>query len=331
MRKCMLLLLAAGFGLLATAALCAAEEKAKGPQKPPPYTGLKKRIAVAPIEMQVTVQVTGAEGGQTTVKESTDRGPGTLGSNMTEQLTTALINTGRFVVLERKALSDVREEQALGKSGEVNPATAPATGQLIGAEWLIKAAITEYESKASRSGGLLGFKGFGIGGKKARAKVVLDVRIIDSSTGEVVDSVKASGDAKTSGAIGAIAVSGVVLAAGKEDKTPIGQATRTALENAVQFICDRMEKIPWRGRIVTIDGEEIIINSGARSNVRVGDTFDVFRLGKKLIDPDTGQVLGQRETKSGQVQVTEVQDKIGICRLISGSMPKEGDVIRRVG
>jgi len=329
MRKCTLLLLATAFGMLATAALWAAEEKTKEPQKPAPYTGLKKRIAVAPIEMQVTVQIAGAEGSQTTIKESTDRGPGTLGSNMTEQLTTALINTGRFVVLERKALSDVREEQALGKSGEVNPATAPATGQLIGAEWLIKAAITEYESKATRSGGLLGFKGFGIGGKKARAKVVLDVRIVDSSTGEVVDSVKASGDAKTSGVLGAIAVSGVVLAGGKEDKTPIGQATRTALKNAVQFICDRMDKVLWRGRIVSIDGEEIIINSGARSNVCVGDTFDVFRLGKKLIDPDTGQVLGQRETKSGQIQVAEVQEKISICQLMSGSMPKEGDVIRK--
>jgi curli biogenesis system outer membrane secretion channel CsgG len=329
MRKRILLLSAMGFVLLIPAALWAGEEKTKDTQKPPPYTGLKKRIAVVPIEMQVTVQVTGAEGEQTTVKESTDRGPGSLGSNMTEQLTTALINTGRFIVLERKALSDIKDEQALGKSGQVNPVTAPTTGQLIGAEWLVKAAITEYESKASRSGGLLGFHGFGIGGKKARAKVVLDVRIIDSTTGEVVDSVKASGDAKSSGALGAIAVRGVVLAGGKEDNTPIGQATRTALQNAVQFICDRMEKIQWRGRIVSIDGQDIIINSGARSNVRVGDTFDIYKLGKKLIDPDTGQVLGQRETKGGRIQVTEVQEKLSICSLISGSTPNEGDVVRK--
>jgi len=329
MHKYIRLLLALSLGVMISAALSAADDKPVQTAKPPLYAGLKKRIAVSPIEMQTTVQITDSEGEQTTIKESTDRGPGKIGSNMTEQLTTALVNTGRFIVLERKALSDVREEQSLGKSGAVNPATAPATGQIIGAEWLIRAAITEYESKASKSGGLIGFKGFGVGGKKQKAKVVLDVRIIDSTTGEVVDSVKASGDAKSSGALGAIAVSGVVLAGGKEDKTPIGEATRTALENAVQFICERMDQIPWRGRIVAIDGQEIIINAGGKSNVHIGDAFDAYKLGKKLYDPDTGQLLGQRETKCGTVRVAEVQDKISICRLISGTMPGEGDVVRK--
>lgn len=331
MRRQVLLLWAIGLAILVSAALLAAEEKPKETEGPPPYTGLKKRIAVLPIEMKTTVEITDSEGERTTVRQSTDRGPGTLGSNMTEQLTTALVNTGRFIVLEREALSEVREEQALGRSGEVNPATAPASGQIIGADWLIRAAITEYEQEASKSGGLVGFtrERFGIGGKTKKAKVVLDVRIIDAGTGQVIDSVKASGDAKSSGFLGAVAVRGVVLAGGKEDKTPIGEATRTALENAVEFICERMEKIPWRGRIVAVEGQEIIINAGKRSNVRIGDVFDVYQLGQKLYDPDSGEFLGQREKRCGQIQVFEVQDKISICRLFSGEMPKGGDAVRK--
>ena len=328
MRRVVLGLMLLGFGVAICATLWAAQPPPT-PPKPPAYTGLKKRIAVAPIELKTTLQISDSDGDTTTVRQSTDRGPGTVGSNMTEQLTTALVNSGRFVVLERKMLSDVREEQALGQSGAVNPQTAPQTGQIIGAEWIIRAAITEYESKSSRSGGLIALGGFGIGGQKSRAKVVLDVRIIDASTGEVIDSVKASGDARSSGVLGAAAVSGVVLAGGKEDRTPIGQATRTALENAVQFICDRMEQIPWRGRVVDIDGQEIIINAGTKSNLQVGDMFDIYRVGKKLYDPDTGQLLGQRETKAGSIKVVEVQEKIAICKLVSGTMPKQGDVIRR--
>ena len=312
------------------ALVLAAESKPQAPPPAPAYTGLKKRLAVAPIEIKVATTTITSGDQRTTVTQDRDPGPGNLGSNMTEQLTTALVNTGRFIVLERKALSDVRGEQALARSGEVNPVTAPTPGMLIGAEWIIKAAVTEYESKASRSLGGAVFHGLGLGGKRSTAKVVLDVRLLDATTGEVIDSVRASGDAKSSGVLAAAAVRGVVLVAGKEDNTPIGQATRTALGNAVEFICQRMEQLAWRGRVVAVDGAEIIINAGAKANVRVGDQFDLFKLGRKLVDPDTGQVLGQRETKGGRLEVTEVQDKLAICRLASGSPPAEGDVIRRV-
>jgi len=307
----------------AAPAALAADKPPATPPKPAPYTGLKKRLAVMPIELKTTVQVNG-----TTVRESGDKGPGNIGSAMTEQLTTALVNTGRFVVLERKALADVQQEQQLAQSGQVNPATAPQPGMLIGAEWLITAAITEYESKSSRSIGGLVLGNLGLGGRKSTAKVVMDVRIIDATTGEVLDSVKASGDAKSTGAIGGLAVKGVVVAGGKEDNTPIGQATRTALATAVQFICDRMESLPWRGRVVTVEGQDVIINAGAKANVRVGDRFDVYSLGKKLIDPDTGKVLGQRESRGGTIEVTEVQEKIAICRVVTPPMPVDGDVIK---
>jgi hypothetical protein len=51
-------------------------------------------------------------------------------------------------------------------------------------------------------------------------------------------------------------------------------------------------------------------------------------LGNKLYDPDTGQFLGQRETQAGKIRVTEVQDKMSICALLSGEMPRAGDAIR---
>lgn len=296
--------------------------EAKPPEQPAAYTGLKKRVAVANIEMAPSLQING-----TTVKESTDPGIGNVGSAMTEQLTTALINTGRFIVLERKNLSDVREEQALAKSGEVSAATAPAAGMLTGAEWIMRAAITEYTSKASRSVGGVKIGNVVLGGKRGSAKVVLDLRIIDATTGQVVDSVKAGADAKSSGALGGLAVKGVVLAAGKEDNTPIGQATREALAQAVDFICQRMDKLPWRGRVLDVDGADVIINAGSKANVRVGDQFDAYHLGKKLVDPDTGEVL-QRQSKGGRLEVVEVQPGLAVCKVVAGEPPVANDIVR---
>src|SRR5574340_1403314 len=144
-------LLAVTIAALALSGLAYAAEKPKpAPPKPPAYTGLKKRIAVLPIVVgadNVAVRsASGEEARTTTVTWVSDRNPGEVGAGLTEQLTTALINSGRFIVLERKALDEVLGEQDLGASGRVNPETAAAKGKVIGAEWLIKGTITDRKS-----------------------------------------------------------------------------------------------------------------------------------------------------------------------------------------
>jgi curli biogenesis system outer membrane secretion channel CsgG len=313
----------------------AAEKKEAKPPAPPEYKGLKKRLAV----LEVDVKVPGYVGYTTTpsvpgvalptVTTEHEALPGNLGAAMTEQLTTALINTGRFVVLERKALQEVMREQDLGASGRVSAETAAPIGRITGAEWMIKAAITEYESKKQTTGGLLGIRGLGgILGAKAEAFLKLDVRIIDSATGQVLDSVAAEGRAKRSGAGGVVGIGSIAVGMFKEDRTPIGAATREALAKAVNFVCERMEKLPWRGRVMEVDGTQIYVNAGSNMNLKVGDTFDVIRPGKQLIDPDTGQVLGVTEKRVGRLRVDQVQDKISIAAMIEGEAAQRGDILR---
>lgn len=319
--------------LLCLGAVVAAEEQSKqAPPKPPPYTGLKKRIAVMPIVTSGATATRRTTSGDDVMTESvtwnSEADPGQVGAALTEQLTTALINTGRFIVLERKALDEVLGEQDLGASGRVNQETAAAKGRVIGAEWLIKAAITEYTDKKSRSGGGIAIGGVALGGAKREAFVSLDVRIVDAATGEVIDSLKADGRAKSSGALGGVSIGGVALAGGKEDTTPIGQATRAALTDAIDFICQRMEQVPWQSRVMEVDGKEVTITGGKNMNIKVGDRFEVFRRGKALVDPETGQTLGYRETRLGPMKVTEVMEKFSIGVMLDGALPQRGDVVK---
>jgi curli biogenesis system outer membrane secretion channel CsgG len=306
--------------------------KQETPPKPPPYTGLKKRIAVMPIVVSgrtATERITSGDDVTTTsVNWNSDASPGQVGASLTEQLTTALTNTGRFVVLERKGLDEVLGEQDLGASGRVNKETAAPKGRVIGAEWMIKAAITEYTDRKSRSGGGIAIGGIAIGGTKREAFLAMDVRIVDAATGEVIDSVKADGRAKSSGTLGGIALGGVILAGGKEDTTPIGQATRAALTQAVDFICQRMEQVPWQSRVMEVDGKEVTITGGANMNIRVGDRFDAYHRGKALVDPETGQTLGYRETRLGPMKITEVMDKFSVGIMLDGALPQRGDVVK---
>ena len=60
----------------------------------------------------------------------------------------------------------------------------------------------------------------------------------------------------------------------------------------------------------------VTINRGDGGGVAVGDTFNVFALGKALIDPDTGEKLGNEEVKVGQVKITEVDPTVSKAQIL---------------
>ncbi|MGD0112146.1 MAG: CsgG/HfaB family protein [Armatimonadota bacterium] len=334
MRRAVVVVGLCAFCLSVAAAALAASTEA--PPKPPPYAGLKKRLAVLPISAGggATSATRGNMGGSTVAVTTTwnsDAQPGAVGAALTEQLTTALVDSGRFVVLERAALGEVLGEQDLATSGRVNPETAAPTGKVTGAEWLIKAAITEYTDRKTSEGGGFSLPGLHVGGGTREAYVALDVRIIDAATGQVVDSVKADSRAKSSGTRGGVTIGSVSIGAHKEDNTPIGQATRAALVQAVDFICQRMEKVPWESRVVAAEDGRVTITGGLDRNIKVGDVFAVLHRGKALTDPATGEVLEFEDTLLGTLKITEVRDKVATGRMIEGKVPVRGDVVRVVG
>lgn len=59
-----------------------------------------------------------------------------------------------------------------------------------------------------------------------------------------------------------------------------------------------------------VDGLRFAINRGANHDVRIGERFLIFRLGDRIIDPDTGEDLGLLEIVLGRARVTHVQQKM---------------------
>ncbi len=60
-----------------------------------------------------------------------------LGKTFSEMLTTALIQTSRFQVLERSQLDKILDEQALGLTGAIDDETAVDVGELIGIDAVV--------------------------------------------------------------------------------------------------------------------------------------------------------------------------------------------------
>ncbi|MDR2176011.1 MAG: CsgG/HfaB family protein [Synergistaceae bacterium] len=115
---------------------------------------------------------------------------------VTDMMTTELYNAGLFSLMERERLDYVAAEIRLGQSGLVDSATAPQVGKIQAARYTMTGAVTQYRYNAG--GGAIPIPGLGGGGGLASktALVVLEIRVIDNTTGAVVYAAKESGRAK---------------------------------------------------------------------------------------------------------------------------------------
>lgn len=278
-----------------------------------PYTGPKKRVAVTKFDNKVKGTY----------------GSWNIGEGMAEQLTTALIKTGRFVVVERQAMQDILGEQELGQSGIVKKETAAKVGQVLGAQIIVRGVVSEFEQEESGGGGGIGIAGFRIGGRSSNAHVGIDIRLIDASSGQVLTSHNAVGKVSSSGIAIGVTRGNVDFGSDSFKNAPIGQATRQAIEDAVRFIVDTMETVPFTAKVVKIEGKKIYINIGSNMNIRSGTKMYAYSLGEDLVDPDTGLRLGADEKMLGTVEVRDVQSKFSIGYMVSGNGSlKRGDILK---
>jgi curli biogenesis system outer membrane secretion channel CsgG len=253
-----------------------------------------------------------------------------LDDGMADQLTDALMKSGEFMVLERQTLGDVIAEQDLATNGRAAKSQTAQTGKLTSAQILIKGTITEFENKAAGSGTGIGFGGIRLANKREEAHVGLIIRLIDTTTGQVLDSQRVEGKATAGGMSVGVDVGGVGFGTEGFSKTPLGKATQITIDNAVAYIAGKLKNVAYQGRVIKAGGDDIYINTGQRNGCAVGDMFTVFSVGEALVDPDTGEKLGSEEKKKGSIKVYDVQEKFSKAKAESKLEPAaaQNDVIR---
>lgn len=99
---------------------------------------------------------------------------------------TELVKSGKFRVVERERIAAIMQEKGLNLSGDIDPSTAMQIGKLLGAEYLLAGAVTEYGEEQSdvRTPGVRGLPSVSVGKKTFTAAI--NARVFDVSTGEIV-------------------------------------------------------------------------------------------------------------------------------------------------
>ena len=143
---------------------------------------------------------------------------------------------------------------------------------------------------------------------------MLDYRIVDVETSEVVASGEARGESKRSSAGGGVAFlaggafggGGVNMASSNFGETIIGEATMDAVDKLALDVhgvnlnggADSRD-LDLDALVADVSDNTITINAGAAAGLQVGQTFTVYHKGKVIKDPATGEVLDVQTTPLG--------------------------------
>lgn len=327
-------------------------------EEPIKLTGPKYRIAVVEFRDEFsgvggTAAGTGSAGRDVVnayvnllnkaVQQAGDQaGAKTVGAGAAKMLETALVKSGNFEVFTRQEMDKVLKEQALGQTGIITPQSAAKVGQMLGVNAIVIGSVTEFGEKKSgaqisgqtmraltggnnrnqsRAGALLSSGGLGF--SKAQARVVLDVQLIDTTTGRIIYAESAEGVESSMG----ISIAGI-SAGSSIDDTQVGKALRKAIKKLVVGISKQMMNVPWSARVVKATGRYILINAGMNSNIKPGSVFLVYKKGEELKDPATGESLGFEETLIGEAMATQIMERVTKAVVKSGTGFSAGDIVR---
>ncbi|WP_054720270.1 CsgG/HfaB family protein [Marinifilum fragile] len=251
-----------------------------------------------------------------------------VGDGVSDMLTTALVKSGNYRVMERAEIDRILNEQDFGQSGRVTQQSAAKMGQVLGVEIAVIGSVSEFGYKKGETGGAV--KGLGIGVSNQQAVVGVDVRMVNTNTGEIItaENVRKKKSAK-----------GLKLRTNKLafkdqkdfDESLVGKAAREAIEDVVAMIDNNANNIPWQAKVITEKGGVVFINSGEADGLQVGDVFAVYSKGEDLIDPDTGISLGSVDTKIGEIKITDASvgnGKASKCSIVQGSGFAKGNFVR---
>ena len=272
-----------------------------------------------------------------------------IGKGIGDLLVTDLVKDGTYSVIERKQLDKILAEQNFSNSNRADATSAARIAKILGVDAIIVGSITEFgnETKKTGLGGVGGnWHGVGLGNighSNSKANVAITARLINVDTAEIMGVADGKGQSSRSstnllgggGNWSGFGGGNVDFGSSNFQQTIIGEAVKQATDQLSANLVGEATKITTRtiiveGVVADVEGNQIILNVGAKAGIKVGDQFNVERVTKEIKDPTTGAVIRRLANTVGVVKATDVDDASAICEPVSGSGFKTGDKVKTV-
>jgi curli biogenesis system outer membrane secretion channel CsgG len=258
------------------------------------------------------------------------------GIALSDLVTDQLVNGGNFNVVDRKHLADIMQEHQLSTGGEVSPATAIQSGRLTGARYLITGNILQFDktggsnvggAAGSLFGGVVGGLAGGVHSERVTLKV--QVRVIDAVSGVILQSFADEQTQKGTSwtGFGGGAGGGAFGVGGYSNEQFTSSTMGHLINDEAGIIVKHIDPSKFvaaaptasiHGRVLSVDGDDIVLNIGSNRGVQVGQYFSVLSV-KQLKDPDSGRFINS-EIQKGTIQIVTVNSDSSVGKRVSGSV-----------
>jgi hypothetical protein len=151
----------------------------------------------------------------------------------------------------------------------------------------------------------------------ATAKV--EIRLIDASTGNLLKSF-----------IGRSPIFGTKETGEYSRSKAVLKAIDYSLDEILEGFLRQLDLLDWTTTIAKIDGDNLYINAGKLSGLRIGDTLEIFEPGKEIIHPMTKISLGWTTGQlKGEIKVTELFGvDAAVGKIVQGHGFSSNDVVK---
>ena len=115
--------------------------------------------------------------------------------------------------------------------------------KLTGAEYLVMGSLSAFETDVKGTGGGVSFRGISVGGKKEDAYLAVDLRVINTTTGEIEFTRTVEARASSGGLNVGLYRGGFGGNLSKYEKTPTGKAIRAVIMEISEYLaCAMVDK-----------------------------------------------------------------------------------------
>ena len=207
-----------------------------------------------------------------------------MGKQASDMLATRLIQSNRFLVFERPNLKEVGAEQAITNDKD-----------LIGADTIIFGSITQFGRSVTGKAGFLSSAAV------QTAKSTVDIRLVDTKTGQGFFSATGSGQASTEH--GQTAGFGNTA---NYDSTLNDSAIAASISDVINNIIISMENRPWKTDVLKVDGDQVYISGGKHQGLKEGDILFVMKKTEAVKSQQSGFTIDLPPVKVAAIKVVSL-------------------------
>jgi hypothetical protein len=233
--------------------------------------GFKKKVAILDFENKTTYQE--EKIGEIAAKRFSDK----------------IDATQRVIITDKAVIADLLQRQGARIERLLDPSVMQQSHQRLGVQAFTLGTVTDVSllsSKASETSDE----------EVSFATAKIEVRLTDASTGNPLRTF-----------IGRSPIFGTRESGESSRGKAVMRAIELSLDEILEGFIRQLDLLDWSTTIVKIEGDNLYLNAGKLSGLRIGDVFEIYEPGKEIIHPTTKFSLGWTTGQlKGAVRITDL-------------------------